>query len=118
MAVPMPPVTPGWRDRAACTGLDADIFDPDTGRTAEALPVCAACPVRLSCYSAAYDKPADRTTVRAGTTPHTRPAKAADHISTCRCGLPTKRTAPALCAACQPDPHTAEQIGAAHARAA
>jgi len=41
-----------WRAKAACRGLDPDIFYPSTDEDDDALPakaVCDACPVRESC---------------------------------------------------------------------
>lgn len=49
----------GWRDRAACLGLDVELFhDPDPEREAEALAVCAGCPVTDPCLEAALAVPA------------------------------------------------------------
>lgn len=51
---------PGWADRAACRGLDANLFHPERGEnTAHAKKVCAACPVRDECLAYAlthYEK--------------------------------------------------------------
>lgn len=39
-----------WRQRAACTGVDPDIFYPLTDdEAAEAKSICAQCPVRQPC---------------------------------------------------------------------
>ena len=39
-----------WRNRAACRGIDPDIFFPVTDEDAEpAKAVCNACPVREAC---------------------------------------------------------------------
>lgn len=41
-----------WRDEAACTGSDIDVFFPvgdDEEATAIAKEICAACPVREAC---------------------------------------------------------------------
>ncbi|MEY2468459.1 MAG: WhiB family transcriptional regulator, redox-sensing transcriptional regulator [Actinomycetota bacterium] len=39
-----------WRNRAACRGIDPDIFFPVTDEDAEAAKaVCDACPVREAC---------------------------------------------------------------------
>jgi WhiB family redox-sensing transcriptional regulator len=41
-----------WRKRAACRGLDAEIFYPPSEEevdAAEAKAVCAVCPVRQAC---------------------------------------------------------------------
>jgi WhiB family redox-sensing transcriptional regulator len=41
---------PSWRQRAACRGLDPEIFFPDSDEEAgEAKAVCARCPVREAC---------------------------------------------------------------------
>lgn len=42
--------TVGWQHRAACRGLPTGLFYPPTGApAAEALAVCARCPVRADC---------------------------------------------------------------------
>lgn len=47
---------PGWRDRAACLGLDVELFhDPE--RELDALAVCAGCPVTDPCLEAALTAP-------------------------------------------------------------
>jgi WhiB family redox-sensing transcriptional regulator len=39
-----------WRNRAACRGIDPDIFFPVTDEEAEpAKAICEACPVREAC---------------------------------------------------------------------
>jgi WhiB family transcriptional regulator, redox-sensing transcriptional regulator len=39
-----------WRTRAACRGLDPEIFHPAPGESAApARAVCASCPVRVEC---------------------------------------------------------------------
>lgn len=39
-----------WIDRAACAGVDPELFFPDRGEsTAPAKAVCAGCPVRAEC---------------------------------------------------------------------
>ena len=41
-----------WRKRAACTGIDSDIFYPsseDEADAVEAKAVCAVCPVQAAC---------------------------------------------------------------------
>ena len=39
-----------WRERAACRGIDLEVFFPGRGETAgPARQVCAACPVRQPC---------------------------------------------------------------------
>lgn len=42
----------GWRNAAACAGLDSDIFFPtteDQAATERAKSICEACPVREAC---------------------------------------------------------------------
>lgn len=48
-----------WRDRAACKGMSIDVFFPRYGRnaTAEAVRVCAACPVARACRDHAKTAP-------------------------------------------------------------
>ena len=44
----------GWQDRAACRGEPPQWFDAETaGDAARALGVCAGCPVRRECLTAA-----------------------------------------------------------------
>jgi WhiB family redox-sensing transcriptional regulator len=39
-----------WRQRAACRGVDPDVFYPSTDEEAEeAKAICRSCPVRESC---------------------------------------------------------------------
>jgi WhiB family redox-sensing transcriptional regulator len=48
----MPTMTATWRRRAACRGIDAEIFYPVTEEeadAAEAKAICATCPVRQAC---------------------------------------------------------------------
>lgn len=43
-------MNPSWRQRAACRGLDPDIFYPATEEDAEAAKsICAQCPARQPC---------------------------------------------------------------------
>jgi len=43
---------PEWQRRAACRGLDPDLFFPDRGKPATyAKRVCADCPVRTECLA-------------------------------------------------------------------
>jgi WhiB family redox-sensing transcriptional regulator len=45
-------MNPTWRKRAACTGIDSDIFYPnseDEADAEEAKAVCAVCPVATAC---------------------------------------------------------------------
>ena len=42
--------TTSWRDRAACRGLDPEIFYPVSDEEADAAKsICAECPVREAC---------------------------------------------------------------------
>jgi WhiB family redox-sensing transcriptional regulator len=42
--------TPTWRQRAACRGVDPDIFYPVSDEEAEdAKAICAQCPVQQAC---------------------------------------------------------------------
>lgn len=65
----------GWRDRAACRGMDTNLFFADTGESypPEVIAVCESCPVRDDCYT---DMCRSLDTVkngyRAGTTPAVR----------------------------------------------
>ena len=46
----------GWMARAACRGMDPELFHPDRGEsTAAAKAVCASCPVRDDCLEYALD---------------------------------------------------------------
>ena len=46
----MSTITTTWRDRAACRGLDPEIFYPVSDEDAEeAKSICAICPVREAC---------------------------------------------------------------------
>ncbi|MGH8992981.1 MAG: WhiB family transcriptional regulator [Acidimicrobiia bacterium] len=41
-----------WRERAACRGLDPELFFPVPGGSAgTAVAVCAGCPVRVECLA-------------------------------------------------------------------
>ena len=45
-------MNPTWRKRAACRGIDVELFYPVTEDEADALPakeICAGCPVRQPC---------------------------------------------------------------------
>lgn len=66
------PSDPGWRDRAACSGSDVELFH-DPWREAEALAVCAGCPVTDPCLEAALAVPVGADAgVWGGTTTQTR----------------------------------------------
>lgn len=46
-----------WRQRAACRGVDPDIFYPVTDEDAEdAKAICRACPVRQACLEWALER--------------------------------------------------------------
>lgn len=48
-------MTTRWQQRAACRGMDPELFFPGRGEsTREAKAACAQCPVRDECLSAAY----------------------------------------------------------------
>lgn len=43
-----------WRSRAACRGMDVNLFHPGEGKTRKAvLDTCRGCPVRLECLEEA-----------------------------------------------------------------
>lgn len=47
-----------WRERAACRGIDTDLWYPTLGEpTAEACAICAGCPVRAECLDEALSVP-------------------------------------------------------------
>ncbi len=79
------PDEPGdWATRAACRGLDPDLFFPERGEpTREARTVCNQCPVRVDCLNYALDNnerfgmwgglsERQRRRIRAGRTNHLR----------------------------------------------
>lgn len=95
----------GWEDRAACAGLPGSMFfgdiwpdgeeqdgPLDADALARARAVCASCPVRVQCYTAALAEEAGaaesrRFGVRGGTTPAQRYSIWRRDSSTCeRCG--------------------------------
>lgn len=46
-----------WRGRAACIGVDTEIFFPvHRNRNETAMAICAGCPVRTECLTAALDE--------------------------------------------------------------
>lgn len=71
---------PTWRDRAACLGVDPELFFPHgysdqyAPQIAEAKAVCGDCPVRAECLADALDgKPSfDTDGIRAGLDPDQR----------------------------------------------
>ena len=63
-----------WRKRAACRGLDAEIFFPGTDEevdAAEAKAICALCPVRQACLEHALAS-REREGIWGGTTERER----------------------------------------------
>lgn len=55
-------VDENWRDRAACRGMDTELFFPNVGndgalsreqraRVAEAVKICETCPATVECWS-------------------------------------------------------------------
>lgn len=48
-----------WMERAACLGMDTDVFYPDPGRRSAqpALAICRECPVRQECMDHALSQP-------------------------------------------------------------
>lgn len=69
---------PGWRELAACRGVDIGVMFCDDGNVWPALALCATCPVRLSCLGAARleesDEPHLVSGVRGGLTAPQRAA--------------------------------------------
>lgn len=70
----MPTMSATWRRRAACRGIDAEVFYPateDDADAAEAKAICAECPVRQACleHALAYR---EREGVWGGTTERER----------------------------------------------
>jgi WhiB family redox-sensing transcriptional regulator len=61
-----------WSAYAACRGLDTEIFFPVTAeKEAEAMAVCATCPVRAECLEQAL-RDHERDGIWGGTTPEER----------------------------------------------
>jgi WhiB family redox-sensing transcriptional regulator len=55
-ALPAPALA-GWRYRAACRGIDLNVFFPGRGESAEpARQICAGCPVRQPCLDYALSQ--------------------------------------------------------------
>jgi WhiB family transcriptional regulator, redox-sensing transcriptional regulator len=63
-----------WRDRAACAGMDPDLFFPADNDFGVARAVCSGCPVRVECLEDAlrYPKLADQWGMFAGLLPSER----------------------------------------------
>lgn len=52
---------PAWFDRAACQGMNPDLFFTERGEsTAQAKAVCRSCPVREACLELALSSPIER----------------------------------------------------------
>jgi WhiB family transcriptional regulator, redox-sensing transcriptional regulator len=61
-----------WTDRAACRGTDTEIFFPaNADEEAEALSICATCPVRAQCLDYAV-RNRETYGIWGGTTPDQR----------------------------------------------
>lgn len=56
---PLEPTPENWRVRAACRGLDVNLFYAEAGGADahDAKRVCAGCPVRQQCLDAALNQP-------------------------------------------------------------
>ncbi len=62
-----------WMQDALCPQVDPEIFFPERGESpAPAKKVCALCPAREQCLSAALDRGEDEPGVWGGTTQHER----------------------------------------------
>lgn len=100
-----------WRDRAACLGLDTDMFFPHPSEDpSAALAVCAACPVREECLTDALkvEPSSKRYGIRGGLTAKARTREATvRRVSKCaRCdvSLPSDAAANRVyCDSCQKD---------------
>lgn len=75
-----------WRDRAACLGMDTNLFYPDTyapvkvadqRRLRMAMATCEDCPVRPECLAYAIGLP-ERYGIWGGVGEHARKARAAN----------------------------------------
>jgi WhiB family redox-sensing transcriptional regulator len=67
-------MNPTWRKRAACTGIDSDIFYPsseDEADAQEAKAICVVCPVQTSCLEHALSL-REREGIWGGTTERER----------------------------------------------
>lgn len=61
-----------WTDRAACAGTDTEVFYPaNPEQEAEALSICAICPVRAQCLEYAI-RSRETYGIWGGTTPEQR----------------------------------------------
>lgn len=62
-----------WTEQAACKTLDPRIFDEDNPNNAQAMQICASCPVRAVCLSDA-NQTGSEGVIRGGTLDTRRPA--------------------------------------------
>ena len=61
-----------WTEQAACRGIDTEIFYPTApAEEAEALSICATCPVRAQCLDYAI-RNRETSGIWGGTTPEER----------------------------------------------
>ena len=66
------PVRPAWQARAACRGMNPEIFYPSRGQLLnDARAVCARCPVRDECREWALDR-VERFGIWGGLSEHDR----------------------------------------------
>lgn len=80
-----------WRASAACRGLDPNLFFPKTGTSnADALAVCAGCPVRSECGEEAMAN-RERYGIYGGMSERTRRSKLATRLGANRRPGPVKR---------------------------
>lgn len=63
-----------WYRRAACRGMDMAIFFPENAHYADALAVCATCPVTRECLESVLPIENDLYGVFGGMTPKQREA--------------------------------------------
>ena len=61
-----------WRTRAACLGMDTELFFPENGKYEQAAQVCAGCAVRTDCLNYAMSFDIDLHGMFGGKTPHQR----------------------------------------------
>jgi len=79
---------PDWFTRAACIGVDPDLFFPDRGGpVAEAKAVCRSCPVCRDCLEFALAEPAERFGVWGGLSERERRVLASQPSSVRCCPL-------------------------------
>jgi WhiB family redox-sensing transcriptional regulator len=79
-----------WRDRAACRGMDPELWFPVTGTSPRAKRVCAACPARAECLAFALAA-AVTDGIWGGLSGKQRRALPAARMRPCkRCGKPAR----------------------------